>query len=176
MLRQAIPAILCASALACAPADPVDTHPLLLEPEPDRSIQTDALAFRLERTADGVRVRIPFAFTNLTGDTVYVVNCLRTLTMSVQKRIGDGWVDTWHAAVPQCLSPPLIVPGGASHADTLDVFAATAPDHYPHFAQEPEGVHRLVWHGLVHRYDENVSGFGEPVPLAHRVSNPFVLR
>jgi hypothetical protein len=177
MNRETIPALLCAWALACAPpADPIDTPARLVEPEPDRPIQTDTLAFTVARTPDGLGVRIPFTFTNLTGDTVYVVNCRRTLAMSLQKRVADDWVDTWHAEVPQCLSPPVIVPPGGSHADTLHVHGATAADHFPRFERAPEGVHRIVWHALVHRYDENQSGFGQPVPLAHRVSNPFVLR
>jgi hypothetical protein len=71
-----------------------------------------------------------------------------------------------------------VIRPGATYADTLRVFAGKpASDVYPQFTvPEVEGIYRLVWGSVVHDYNDRRQGFGEPLPLAERISNPFLLK
>ncbi|UCC47343.1 MAG: hypothetical protein JSV41_07460 [Gemmatimonadota bacterium] len=67
--------------------------------------------------------------------------------------------------------------GGVLVVDTLHVWGAL-PGHNagPEFkSDDVEGVYRIVMHRVVFNYDEDQTGFGDPVPLEYRVSNHFVL-
>ena len=64
----------------------------------------DSPSYTLQTTTNGLRVDIPFAYTNRTGRTLYVVNCNRIVPPVLEKLVDDEWVVAWGAAVPQCLS------------------------------------------------------------------------
>jgi hypothetical protein len=153
----------------------------LLEPpvrEQEHPLQTDHLEYEVRRSDGEVSVAIPFTYRNETGRTVYVVNCQRIAPPALEKYIDGEWVRAWTAVVPLCLSPPIVIRPGATYADTLRVFAGKpASDVYPQFTvPEVEGIYRLVWGSVVHDYNDRRQGFGEPLPLAERISNPFLLK
>lgn len=74
-----------------------------------------------------------------------------------------------------CLSPPVIIPSGASSLETFELFGAPAGGNlFPQFTTpDPSGIYRLVWYNLVWH---NEGAGGVPVPEQHRYSNSFVLR
>lgn len=174
MLREAIRRAPLAACIAVACGVPLE----VITREPDRPIQTDRLGYELRSGEGGYEVEIPFAYTNRTGETVYVVNCNRSLAISLEKEVAGEWVRAWTPVAPLCLSEPIAIPAGATYEDTLAVFAGhPSNDVHPKFAGdgEPEGTYRLVWYGLVHDYDPDRPGFGEPVPPEGTVSNRFAL-
>lgn len=139
------------------------------------------------RTASSVALRldgdhyvgtIPYRYTNGSGAPVYIVNCNGDVSPGLQRRIGGLWKDWWIPATNACLSPPVVIAPGGSHADTLHVWIG--PQDGPFLADlvaaGDTGVFRLVWHSALSSFDGEARPFGEPVPLAERVSNPFVLR
>lgn len=141
-------------------------------------LQTDRSEYELRRTDQRLEVEIPFTYTNVTGETVFVVHCDGIAPPSLEKRVDDRWVHAWSAVVPQCLSEPIEIGPGATYADTLVVYAGLPTTRLaPQFQVAPvDGVYRLVWHSVVHDYDADRPGFGEPLELAYRVSNSFVLK
>lgn len=152
-----------------------------LEPparEPGHPLQTDRLEYRVRRANDGLATEIPFSYTNETGRTVYVVNCNRIVPPVLEKSVKGEWVTAWGAAVPECLSPPIVIEPGAEYVDTLRVFAGLPANNvYPKFrVAEVEGIYRLVWTRVVYDYDTTRPDFGEPLSLEDRVSNEFLLR
>jgi hypothetical protein len=142
------------------------------------AIRTDRAEYQLRRAGEELRAEIGFTFRNETGRTVYVVNCRRIAPPSLEKWQGGRWVRAWTPAVPACLSPPIVIAAGATHADTLHFSAAPrGSSAFPQLeVDDPAGTYRLVWEHLVFDYDENRQGFGAPVPEQQRVSNPFVFR
>ncbi len=146
-------------------------------PDAASPIRTDRAEYTARRVADGVEVEIPFTYTNRTGRTVYVVNCNGIAPPGLQKRVDGEWMRAWSAAVPLCLSPPIVIGAGRTYTDTLRVFAGTPSSGVAPVleVEEVEGVYRLVWENVVHDYDDARPGFGEPLPLEARISNPFRL-
>jgi hypothetical protein len=141
-------------------------------------LRTDAPEYRLRRQDGILEAEIGFTFRNETDRPVYVVNCNRIAPPTLEKLDGGQWVRVWEAAVPLCLSPPIVIEPGTTHTDTLHFTAGPrGGDIYPQLGvDDPTGTYRLVWHRLVFDYDEDRDGFGEPVPLEQRVSNRFVFR
>jgi len=142
-------------------------------------IQTDSLSYTLKRDALGWATRIPFTYRNPTADTIYVVNCNRTLAMALEQRAGDAWRTNWHPALPVCLSAPVVIAPGAVYVDTMAIFGAPPGRNVaPEFGDTTfTGTYRLVWHNLVTHYRTDAgANFGGAVPLEYRYSNEFVLR
>ncbi len=140
-------------------------------------IRTDRDRYTVRSTEQGLEVKIAFTYVNRTGKTVFVTNCRGIAPPSLEKWDGSEWVHAWAPAVPLCLSPPIVIRPGETHTDTLHVVAGTPGGNVePTFrVDEIEGSYRLVWHGVVHDYDANRQGFGNPLPLEERVSNVFKL-
>lgn len=153
----------------------------VLEPperDEDRPLQTDRLTYEIRRENDELRAEIPFTYTNRTGNTVFVVNCQGYAPPVLEKLVDGEWQLAWAAVTMSCLSPPIVIEPGETYKETLVVYAAEPGTRKaPTFeVAEIEGIYRLVWHGLVHDYDQNRADFGEPLPLEERTSNSFVLR
>lgn len=171
MLRhEKRPVLLLALLLACGtPSEPSEPS--------DQLIRTDHAVYELRSTEYGLEVEIPFTFENRTGRTVYVVNCHEHTTRLLEKRVDGEWVHAWAGAVPLCLSSPIVIAPEATYRDTLQVFAGNPSNNmFPKFeVQEASGTYRLVWYGVLRNYDHDRQGFGDPVPLAQRISNTFQL-
>ncbi|KPK79411.1 MAG: hypothetical protein AMS25_12695 [Gemmatimonas sp. SM23_52] len=150
-------------------------------PEVDRDttapIQTDRPFYWLRTDWVGFTTEIALSYENQAADTLYIVNCLRTLPAVLEKEVDGVWERFWAPILPRCLSPPIVMEPGGVLVDTLHVWGAL-PGHNvgPAFKSEDvKGVYRIVMHQVVFHYDENSAGFGDPVPLEYRVSNAFAL-
>lgn len=170
-------AVLAPLAAGCAAAD--ITSLASLSPGADPPIRTDADSYRFRSWGDsGVAVDIPIRFHNVTGRSLYIVNCNDQLAPVLEKRVGDEWQDFWSPALLMCLSPPIVIRPGESLERTIQVFGTVPPGTAaPQFATASlDGTYRLVLGNVVLDYDSGREGFGEPVPIEYRVSNEFELR
>jgi hypothetical protein len=141
--------------------------------ETARGFRTSRLHYDARRVADGIEINIPYVYRNATGDSVYFVNCNEIIVPSLEKRIGDTWSSVWTGSSPACMSLPVVVPPDGEYRDTARVLAR--PDMDPQFnVADPDGTYRLVWHGVVHSY-ENKPPLGTPLPQDERTSNEFTL-
>lgn len=170
VLRQmALTAAVAASACSSSSKAPPDTRG-----ETTRGFQTSQHHYDARRVADRIEIAIPYSYRNVTGDSVYFINCNRIIVPTLEKRTGDTWASVWSGATPACLSLPLIVAPDGSYTDTVRVLSG--PNMYPQLdVAALEGTYRLVWHGVVHSYRDDVPGFGTPLPLDDRTSNEFTL-
>ena len=120
---------------------------------------------------------IPYTYRNTTGATVYLVNCQGVVHVYLEQRQDGEWVTAYAPTHLGCISPPIAIAPNETFADTLRV--RLIPDVHPGMlVDEIEGTYRLVWlrETTVHHYDEGGEhGWGDPLPLRHRVSNPFAL-
>jgi hypothetical protein len=141
--------------------------------EPATGFRTSQLHYDARRVDGGVEIHIPYVYGNATGDSVYFINCNRTIVPSLEKQTGDTWSSVWTGSSPACMSLPVVVPPGGEYRDTVRVLAR--PDMDPRFnAANPAGTYRLVWHGVVHSF-RNEPPLGTPLPLDERTSNAFTV-
>jgi len=141
------------------------------------AFRTDRTSYALEATEMGVRVDIPFSYTNRTGQDVYVVNCNGIAPPLLEKWAEGRWEIAWVPMVPDCLSPPIVIRDGSAHRDTLRVFAGYGSvDIYPEFQiGERAGRYRLVWERVLWSFDAGAYPFGEKLPSELRISNDFTI-
>lgn len=139
--------------------------------------EADHETYVLDRSAEGYRTVIPFAYTNRTGRTIYVVNCNGAAPPALEKNTGETWTTTWTGGAPDCLSPAIQIRHGATYRDTLHVFAADPlTDVLPRFADDqPNGIYRLLSNSLLWSFDASAYPFGEDIPVELRRSAPFAL-
>ncbi|HEX2210663.1 MAG TPA: hypothetical protein VHG93_23480 [Longimicrobium sp.] len=136
--------------------------------------RTSQLHYDFRRVAGGIEVYIPYVYRNVTGDSVYFINCNAIIVPSLEKQIGDTWSPVWSGATPACLSAPLVVPPDGEYTDTVRV--RSGPDMHPQFSvADIDGTYRLVWHGVVHSYHGDAPPLGTPLPQDARTSNEFTL-
>lgn len=139
-----------------------------------RGFQTSQLHYDFRRIADGIEIYIPYVYRNVTGDSVYFINCNGIIVPSLEKRTGDTWSSVWSGATPACLSPPVVVPPNGEYMDTVRVLSG--PNIYPQLrVADIEGTYRLVWHGMVHSFRSDAPQLGTPLPQDERTSNEFTL-
>src|SRR5690606_7265231 len=118
---------------------------------------------------------VAFRYTNDTGQTTSIVNCNGGLNTSLEKHVDGTWEQFYDPALLMCLSPPIHIAARETYEGTARIHGALpGRNAAPEFASaDLDGEYRLVWGSLVHDYDENRPGFGEPMgPLR---SNPFLL-
>lgn len=147
-------------------------------PVGDAAVATSASSYTLQGTQGGWAGEIDFAFTNVTGQTISLLNCRGGFGVRLEKREGGEWVPAWHPVLLQCLSPPIELRPGETHHHTLHVFAGRpGSNRYPQFEVDRiDGTYRLVVGSAYWDYDHDGPPWGEPVPLEHRVSNTFEIR
>lgn len=160
-----------------APSDVGDELEALRTRDASALFQTDSLGYTLAAGDRGYSGVIGVQFTNRTGQTVYFVNCNGATGVRLEKRIGDQWQSVWSPVLSACLSPPITVQPGATRDFRIAVFGG-----YPGSNTAPQftvadiaGDYRAVWPDALRSYQDRLP-FGEPLALAHRVSNTFVLR
>lgn len=140
-----------------------------------KRLRTDSSSFRLRPDGPGWATTIDFTYGNPGPDTVYVVNCNGEILMRLQKRVSGEWKYAWYAEGNQCLSPPIVIPPGETLRGAAGIWGAEPgnPSYNTFRTDELEGEYRLVWFQPVHHYDPTAPRFGDTIPLADRVSNPF---
>lgn len=156
--------------LACSPPPTVERDPAPL-------LQTDALTYTLARNELGYRARIPWTFRNETGAPVYLENCDGDVRPLLEMDRDGMWFPAWEPYRDACQSAPVVVPPGATYADTLALFGAPPGSNVmPVFVfPEIQGVYRMVWTQAYATFDTLAGRPGELLPLEQRVSNAFVL-
>lgn len=139
---------------------------------------TDAAAYQLVSGPSGeVMAIIGYTYSNRTGRPVSIPNCLGDVPPHLEKLVEGTWVVAWGAPTLDCLSPPVTIQPGEQYRDGVRL-RAWPPDSdvRPKFVVDPiEGVYRLVWADAVWNYDASGPPWGDPLPLAQRVSNRFDL-
>lgn len=147
------------------------------DPAMSALFRTDSVAYTLRERDNGYVARIGVTFTNSTSDTTYFVNCNGAVGVGLEKLVEGNWRNAWSPVLPACLSPPIAVAPGATRSMPIELFSGLPGSNaYPQFAvAEITGIYRAVWNSAVTRY-QNQLPFGEPLPLAQRISNRFTLR
>lgn len=177
-IRAGVLALAAAGLAACGtaagPDDALFDGAHLLR-DTSRLLQTSALEYTFEDRGASLRVDIPFEFRNATGRTVYIVNCHGAYGLELQRRVGGSWRTIWAPAVPECLGPPIVIPPGATRAETVRVEGwLPGGNTYPDLpAGNLSGVYRIVVGPYVHEYDIERGGWGDALPIAQRTSNSF---
>lgn len=140
-------------------------------------LQTDSLFYAMREQWVGVAADVSFSFRNPLPDTIYVVNCREQLNVSLETRSDREWKDFWSPILMMCLSKPIaILPGSTFHGTAKIYGAPPEANAAPRFpVKNVDGIYRLKWGSLVLHYDDRRQGFGDPVPVELRVSNPFAL-
>ncbi len=138
-------------------------------------LKTDRATYKATLVTDEpahVAVDIPYALTNATQDTLYLIGCHRPPQPVLQKYADGSWTTVYAPVELMCLSPPWPVAPGAVRLDTLRVRGFLPGQNAgPVFeAAEVEGTYRLV--RPVYRDPAGA----ELLPEAQRVSNSFALR
>lgn len=141
--------------------------------EPVRGFRTSQRHYDARRVDDGIEISIPYVYRNVTGDSVYFINCNEIIVPSLEKQTGGTWSSVWTGATPACMSVPAVVPPDGEYIDTVRVLSD--PDIYPQLrVADLDGTYRLVWHGVVHSH-RNEPPFGTPLPQEERTSNEFTV-
>lgn len=157
----------CLSLLACG--DPVS--PQLA------AFQTNAPEYTLTATSIGYEGDVGFVFTNPNDSPAYIVNCNGATSVRLEKLVEGTWLAAWAPIIPLCLSPPIVVAGGAQYQGVVRVvdcsFRVTCAPKFT--VSDIPGQYRLVWNQILTSFDDRKHPFGEPLPLEQRTSNTFMI-
>lgn len=142
----------------------------------DALFVADSNAFRFTRSGGSTMGTIRLTFTNRTFKAVNFVNCHGGTHLTLQRLNRGQWERVWSPILLACLSAPIVVAPGASRAFTIGVFGADKGSNtYPQFEVPLAiGVYRVVFHDVVYDYQDRLP-WGTVLPLAHRVSNQFMI-
>ena len=143
--------------------------------ESDATFRPDGEAFTLTATNAQVRGEIPFSYTNSTGRTIYVQNCNRIVPPVLEKKIDGAWITVWGAAVPQCLSAPIVIRDGDTYRDTLEVVGGFSDGNVlPKFlAPQIDGTYRMRWENVFWTADHSGYPYNSQIPRDLRTSSEF---
>jgi hypothetical protein len=146
------------------------------------SFQTHHSEYRWEEVsvgdAAGLKVNIPFTYTNQRDDTIYIANCEGRTPKRLEMMYQGRWRNVFSPIVGACDDPAITIPPRQTYTVTI-VLLGLYPSHgiYPQFeTTELDGLFRISWGpvypGLAayHRRDED-----ERVPIRQRRSNVFRL-
>lgn len=152
--------------------------PLAPGRDTDAPIQTDRLAYRLERVDDRVQTSIGYSFTNTGSTPLFIQNCGGATGIALEKRVDGAWMAVWGNIVPACLSQAIaLLPGQSLEGELLvDAGLPLCQCGAPPFATpEVEGVYRMVFTSVLDAQTGDGFAAGDPVPVARRSSNRFAL-
>jgi hypothetical protein len=139
---------------------------------------TDSAVYRLRPIGgDDIGTTIGYAYSNRTDRAVSLPNCLGNVAPHLDKWVDGRWVRAWDSPKLDCLSPPVTIENGEVYRDEVRLAAwPSGSNIHPQFLVTPiTGRYRLVWGDAVWNYDDSGPPWGDPVPLASRVSNGFYL-
>lgn len=134
------------------------------------AIRTDRAEYIVQGTASGWRAEIPYTFTNLTGETVYVPNCAGVVPLRLDRWQDWTWDPEWEPMLPLCLSVPIPIESGGTVQDTVHFSAGYS--RMP--AGTVEGTYRIVWTSALRDFTPEAGG--HVIALRDRTSNAFRLR
>lgn len=142
--------MLSSAVLACAACADDIAAPAVTVRETDAAIQTDALAYRLERTPDVYAGVIRFTLANRSSRALAVENCLGATFAVLERQVGAEWVGVWSPVIPSCLGQPIVIAPGTAFAGQLLVGAGRpGTNSEPKFSTDRiPGIYRLVWGSL----------------------------
>jgi hypothetical protein len=113
---------------------------------------------------------LQLSYTNHLNRAVIVPACHTPAPPSIQKLVGDEWVDVYLPIMLLCYTPPLVIPARTTHHFPFTMSASRLPNSAPRLdVAELPGTYRLVW--LVAPRDGDSA-----LPLEQRISNTFELR
>lgn len=152
----------------------------LLAPTRDTEapIQTDRLAYEMERIGDRLETSIEYSYTNTGSTPIFIQNCNGATGIRLEKRLDGVWTVVWANLIPACISQAIALLPGESLGGELPVDAGPpgSPSVDPRFtASGVEGIYRLVFAEVFEAQDGSGFATGERVPVDLRVSNRFAL-
>lgn len=167
--RASAALVLAVALVAC------DDGPFAPDREDDAPIQTDRLAYELERIEGRLETSIQYVFTNRGSTAVFIQNCNGATGIALEKRIDGVWTAVWGNVVPQCLSQAIaLLPGQTISGELL--VDADCGCGVPRFeTPELEGLYRMVFTEVFDAQTGDGFAAGEPVPVDRRRSNRFAL-
>lgn len=145
---------------------------------PAAGIRTDRPSYVLTPGPRGAETTIVATLRAPADQTLYITNCNGGIGATLQRKIGDTWVYALVTGMAACMSPPIVVPPGGEHTNSLYVSegAVGIPDPQGGTMLK-SGTYRVVWSGVFTSFDANNGGkgFGPELPLEQRVSGPITL-
>jgi hypothetical protein len=149
-----------------------------LDSDREHLIQTESLEYEFQPDWIGLRVEIPYVFTNRTGRQVYLVNCNGAFALHLEREDNGSWRAAWAPVIEDCLSPPIVIPRNTTFVDTLRVWGAPPGSNAgPQFdVEDPSGLYRIVWDDALSSFQDDSYPFGPQIPLDARISNRFTIR
>lgn len=140
---------------------------------------------RADTTGGELSVRINITATNEGTDSVFLATCgVNTPAHLLERREGDSWSVAIRPACPMILTPPIVIPPGASRTDAFAFQASLAPEgtpgaSFPRFeAAVVDGTYRIVYEAFGRGWTIDDSGPSPDARLAEasRASEPFTIR
>lgn len=163
------PLALVVTFLAC------DGGPLAPTRDAEAPIQTDRLAYELERSGDRLETSIAYSFTNNGSTPVFIQNCNGATGIVLEKRIDGVWSTVWGNVIAACLSPAIALLPGESLSGELVVDACVGCE-IPRFeTPDIEGIYRMVFTAVFDSQTGEGFAAGDLVPADRRRSNRFAL-
>ncbi|MEP0547556.1 MAG: hypothetical protein ABJF88_11540 [Rhodothermales bacterium] len=110
-------------------------------------IRTDAEAYTA-RVADRiVELSLAFTYVNVSGRTAYLHGCGGPAPPSIEKRVGEEWVNVYNPVVALCQSPLTpVAPGDTYRYEFTPRAGLPGSNVVPEWdADGVEGTYRLVW-------------------------------
>jgi len=168
-------------ALACAPTNQVTRSDTASAPnvgatagaaapaEPPAVEVHDSMYTALA-SADWVVVRVPYAYTNRTADTVGITECLEGL----QRWTAVGWRMAWSpTCVAAAISPRPVAPGEHLSGTVTARWPLSPTMHWAVASpSEVAGVYRVLLHVEAHVWQPGTPA-APLLPMAGRTSAPF---
>ena len=172
--------LLCAAAMVLSAPGCESTTPLEVE---DTALVTDGTSFRLDTatTRDNLWYsgKIPYSFTNRTGEKVYVTqDCLGSIRVGMQMQEDGEWEGVLGQVLVLCDGPPIVIEPDEVYETALNVTACMVGNCSPKIRLSPNAStpYRIVWFEALSSHDPNQNPHGELIPLEERVSNRFTLQ
>src|SRR5690606_32576860 len=69
---------------------------------------------------------IPFEFTNVSNQTIYLPNCNGGYELALERPYRGGWMYAWSGFLPGCISPAIRLAPGETRQDTMGIYAYTS--------------------------------------------------
>ena len=116
------------------------------EADPAR-VWTDDEAYTAQVDNRVVEFSLSFAYLNASGRTAYLHGCGGPAPPSIEKRVGEEWVNVYNPVVALCMSPPTpVAPGEMYRYEFTPRAGLTGSNVAPEWnADSIEGTYRLVW-------------------------------